>query len=219
MLTDVQITERVRRELEWDPSVRDDEIAVSVKSGIVTLGGTVDSVAATFNAARAAERVSGVRAVADDLHVVVPTAHVRSDTDIAHAVVSALTWNVQVPADRITVRVDEGWGTLDGTVTWEFQRKAAAGTMRELTGVRGVRNLLTLESSASPADVRHRIEDASKRPAELEAAAITVDVVGGHVTLRGRVHSSFARGLAEQAAWSAPGVAGCTVRWLAVGEA
>lgn len=149
----------------------------------------------------------GVQAVADELHVVIPTAHVRSDTDIAHAVVSALKWNVQVPADRIKVRVDEGWVTLDGTVTWEFQRKAAARTVRELTGVHGVRNLLTLQTSASPADVRHRIEDAMKRQAELEAADIAVEVVDGCVTLKGRVHSSFARGLAEQAAWSAPGVA------------
>ena len=207
MLNDLQITERVRRELEWDPSVRDDEIAVSVKAGVVTLGGTVDSYAAKSNAARAAERVSGVQAVADELHVVIPTAHVRSDTDIAHAVVSALKWNVQVPSDRIKVRVDEGWVTLDGTVSWEFQRKAAARAVRELTGVRGVRNLLTLQSSASPGDVRHRIEDAMKRQAELEAADITVDVVDGRVTLKGRVHSALARGLAEQAAWSAPGVA------------
>ncbi|MCA2984662.1 BON domain-containing protein [Gemmatimonas sp.] len=207
MLNDLQITEQVRRELEWDPSVRDNEIAVSVRSGVVTLGGTVDSFAVKANAARAAERVRGVQAVADELHVVIPTAHVRSDTDIAHAVVSALKWNVQVPADRIKVRVDEGWVTLDGTVTWEFQRKAAARTVRELTGVHGVRNLLTLQTSASPADVRHRIEDAMKRQAELEAADIAVEVVDGCVTLKGRVHSSFARGLAEQAAWSAPGVA------------
>ncbi|MCA2991347.1 BON domain-containing protein [Gemmatimonas sp.] len=207
MLNDLQITEQVRRELEWDPSVRDNEIAVSVRSGVVTLGGTVDSFAVKANAARAAERVRGVQAVADELHVVIPTAHVRSDTDIAHAVVSALKWNVQVPADRIKVRVDDGWVTLDGTVTWEFQRKAAARTVRELTGVHGVRNLLTLQTSASPADVRHRIEDAMKRQAELEAADIAVEVVDGCVTLKGRVHSSFARGLAEQAAWSAPGVA------------
>ncbi|MCE2953768.1 MAG: BON domain-containing protein [Gemmatimonas sp.] len=207
MLNDLQITEQVRRELEWDPSVRDNEIAVIVRSGVVTLGGTVDSFAVKANAARAAERVRGVQAVADELHVVIPTAHVRSDTDIAHAVVSALKWNVQVPADRIKVRVDEGWVTLDGTVTWEFQRKAAARTVRELTGVHGVRNLLTLQTSASPADVRHRIEDAMKRQAELEAADIAVEVVDGCVTLKGRVHSSFARGLAEQAAWSAPGVA------------
>lgn len=207
MLNDLQITEQVRRELEWDPSVRDKEIAVIVRSGVVTLGGTVDSFAVKANAARAAERVRGVQAVADELHVVIPTAHVRSDTDIAHAVVSALKWNVQVPADRIKVRVDEGWVTLDGTVTWEFQRKAAARTVRELTGVHGVRNLLTLQTSASPADVRHRIEDAMKRQAELEAADIAVEVVDGCVTLKGRVHSSFARGLAEQAAWSAPGVA------------
>lgn len=206
MVSDTQLSDKVRQELKWDPSVHDDEIAVSVKDGVVTLGGSVDSLSAKLNAVQAAERVSGVRAVADDLLVVVPDGHVRSDTDIAHTVTHALRWNVQIPDDRIKVRVDNGWVTLDGNVTWDFQRKAAFRAVRDLTGVRGVRNLITIKAAASPVDVQSRIEEALRRQAELEAASIDVNVADGRVVLRGQVHSSLARRLAENAAWAAPGV-------------
>jgi osmotically-inducible protein OsmY len=206
MNSDGQLAERVRRELAYDPSVRDDEIAVAAKDGVVTLGGTVESYATKWRAVEAAERVAGVKAVADDMAVVLPGAEVRSDTDIAHAVATALTWNVQVPEERIKARVDNGWVTLDGTVHWEFQKKAAFRAVRDLAGVRGVRNLIAIRAAPVPIDVRARIDAALRRQAELEAEEIEVDVLGSNVTLHGQVHSAIARHLAEQAAWSAPGV-------------
>lgn len=206
MISDMQLIERVRQELKWDPSVREDEIAVAAKDGVVTLGGSVDSLAAKLGAVAAAERVGGVTAVADDLVVIVPATNVRSDSDIAHAVALALRWNVQVPDQQIKARVENGWVTLDGSVTWEFQRRAAVRSVRDLTGVRGVRNLVTIKSSASPQDVQRRIQEALRRQAELEAASIDVNVADGRVVLRGQVHSSVARRAAENAAWAAPGV-------------
>lgn len=206
MHTDAQLADRVRQELKYDPSIHDDEIAVSAKDGVVTLGGTVDSFSAKTSAVMAAERIGGVKAVADDLLVVVPSGDVRSDTDIAHAVAVALRWNVQVPDEQIKAHVDNGWVTLDGAVRWDFQRKAAFRAVRDLAGVCGVRNLIRLSVSTTPEDVRTRIEEALRRQAELEAEQIAVDVANGSVTLRGKVHSSVARRAAEHAAWSAPGV-------------
>jgi len=206
MRTDEQIRNDVLSELQWDPSVRDEEIAVAAKDGVVTLGGSVDSYAARSAAISAAERVAGVRAVADDLNVVIPSPNKRSDTDLAHQALSALKWHVQVPEDRIKVRVENGLVTLEGTVRWDFQRRAAYNAVHNLTGVRAVLNQIRLETSASPADVQSRIRRALHRQAELEASSITVDVIDGSVNLRGQVHSAWGRREAEQAAWSAPGV-------------
>lgn len=206
MRSDQQIRDDVLSELKWDPSVRDDEIAVAVKDGVVTLGGTVDSYATRSSAIVAAERVAGVRAVADDMNILIPGADRRSDADIAHAALSSLKWHAQVPSDRIKLRVESGIVTIEGEVKWDFQRRAAYNAIRNLTGVHGVRNMVTLAPTASPADIENRIKQALHRQAELEAANINVDVSDGAVSLRGRVHSAWGRREAEQAVWNAPGV-------------
>ena len=206
MRMDMELQRQVSNELRWDPSVRDEEIAVAVRDGVVTLGGTVDSFATKLAALKAAERVSGVQAVADEIAVKLPGAAQRSDTELAHQIVSTLRWDVFVPEDRVRARVEHGWVTLEGEVEWEFQRRMARRAVQNLTGVLGVTNLVTLKPRASSLDVSQRIEDALRRQAELDARMIEVEATGSAVTLHGTVHSWAERRQAEQAAWSAPGV-------------
>jgi osmotically-inducible protein OsmY len=206
MRSNMELQRDVGVELKWDPKLRDEEIAVVAKDGVVTLGGTVDSFAAKYAAVRAAERVAGVTAVADDIEVKLAGVNQKSDTELAHQVTNALKWNVLVPELKVKARVDNGWVTLDGEVEWDFQRKAAFRAVRDLVGVRGVANLVTIKQSASPFDVSTRIKDALRRQAELDASHIEVEAHEGTVTLRGKVHSWTERRQAEAAAWGAPGV-------------
>ncbi|HCU11210.1 MAG TPA: ornithine aminotransferase [Gemmatimonadetes bacterium] len=207
MKTDLQLQRDVLDELKFEPSIREAEIGIAAKGGVVTLTGFVDSYAQKFSAERTAERVGGVKAVADEIKVKLPGAHQRSDTDIAHAAVNALRWDVQVPDDRIKATIEDGWIALEGDVEWQYQKWAAEGAVRNLTGVKGVTNLIAVKpKKASSYEVGQKIKDSMRRHAERDADRITIEAKDGRVTLRGSVSSFAERKDAEHAAWQAQGV-------------
>jgi osmotically-inducible protein OsmY len=161
--SDTDIRRDVEAELQWDPSIDDRQIGVMVSEGIVTLRGEVTHLMGRWAAEDIAKRVSGVRAIANEIQVKIPLSGIRSDTEIAEAAVNTLRWNMATASSSITPIVQEGCVTLIGKVMWGFQKQAAERSVRALSGVRHVTNEIVVASSVTVADVKHRMEEALQR--------------------------------------------------------
>jgi len=200
------LRKRVVDELDWEPSIDSGEIGVAVKDGVVTLSGHVPSYAQKRTAERTAIRLAGVKGVANEIEVRLPSEHARSDSELAQAAIDAIDRNIQIPADTVKVKVDDGWITLEGVVNWDYQRKRAERAVRYLKGVKGVTNLLRVKERATPGDLRQRIKQALERRIDEESERISVSVEGDTVTLTGTVPSWADHDDIEDAVWAAPGV-------------
>jgi osmotically-inducible protein OsmY len=205
--SDTELREDVIDELRWDPQITAPEaIGVAVRDGAVTLTGHTASYAEKLAAARAAERVYGVKAVANDLEVKLAGAP-RDDSDIATAIAHVLDNNVQIPPGRVRARVQNGWVTLEGEVDYYHERRETERMVRQIRGVTGVTDLITVKPPVSPEAVEAKIEDAFKREAEIDARHVRVEVSDHTAKLYGHVHSLNEASAARAAAASAAGVA------------
>lgn len=206
MSEELKLQQRVIDELEFDPAVNAAHIGVSVRGSVVTLTGHVETFAEKFAAERAARRVKGTSAVAQEIEVHLADDRKTADDEIAQRAVKILEWDVAIPRGAIQVKVEHGIVSLSGTVDWAFQRAEAEYDVRKLGGVKGVVNAIGVRPQVRTADVKAKLTAAFERNADVEAARITVDVNDGKVVLGGKVNSWIEREAAERAAWSVAGV-------------
>lgn len=206
MKTDATLQKDVMEELKWQPSIDASEIGVAVNNGIVELFGTVGSYAEKRAAENAALRVEGTKAVAEDIHVKFGVNNQRTDSEIAEAVVNTLRWDSSIPDDKIKVKVEDGWVTTEGKVDWMFQKNAVKNAVSNLSGVKGITNLVVVAPHIHPSDVQKKITAAFERNAIIDANDIKIATQDDKVTLTGTVRSYAERRDAEHAAWNVPGI-------------
>lgn len=207
-MKDEELRRNVLDALEFDPRIDASGIGVAASEGVVTLTGHVHTYSEKYDAEKIVTHVKGVKGIAQDIEVRTDYQQGNSDDELAKRALTSIGWNVSVPDNKVRVKVQQGWVTLSGEVSWNFQRAAAESAVRRLSGVKGVANLIKLDASVQIGDVKERIQKALKRSAELEAHDIQVSVHDRKVTLTGKVRSWSERKAAEQAAWSTPSVIG-----------
>jgi osmotically-inducible protein OsmY len=206
MRSDSEIERNVKEELQWDPDLDASDIAIAVRSGVVSLTGFARSYTDKYEAEAAAKRVAGVVGVANDIEVRMPSVDERPDPDIARDAVAAIKAQLPISWENLKVVVKSGWVTLEGAVEWQYQKSTAETAVRRIKGVKGVINSITLKPRARPQEIKKKIEDAFKRNAEVDANRIQVEADGSEIILKGTVRSWMEREEAERVAWSAPGI-------------
>lgn len=204
--TDSSIKTDILSELKYEPSVKPTDIGVLVKEGAVTLTGFVGTYGEKWHAVRATKRVSGVRAVADDIIVKLASSHDRTDGEIAASAADHIEWLISVPKNQVDITVRDGWISLTGKLEWWYQKNAVENAVHFLRGVKGVTNSITINSKALAIEIEDSIGKALTRNALLESTKIKVKATGNSVTLTGKVQTYAAKEEAEQVAWAAPGV-------------
>ena len=206
MKTDLEIQKDVMAELQWEPALGSTEIGVSVKNGVVILSGVTDSYYKKVLAEKAAKRVNGVNAVAEEIIVRLPGRSPRRAVALAQAVVNALAWDSTVDEKNVKVVVENGVVTLEGEVEWHFQRESASKAIHRLVGITRIINNLRVKTRINVKDIEHNIVKAFHRSATVDSRAVKIEVLGDKVILKGTVRSFAERSDAEKMAWSSPGV-------------
>lgn len=207
MKTNEQLQIEVQNAIKWKPLLHAAEIGVTVVDGVVTLSGKVDNYMKKVEAETVAKNVGGVKLVIEKIEVEYDSSWAKKeDNDIADEIINAFKWKWAIPSDKIKVKVEKGWVFLQGTVSWNYQKEAAKNAVKNLLGVTGVSNSITIASETQNAIEKREIESALERNWTLDNDNVEVDVSGTKVRLTGTIRSLYQKEVAGRIAWNAKGV-------------
>jgi osmotically-inducible protein OsmY len=206
MKTNESLQKDVEDAIRWDPLMNGYEIIVFAKDGIVTLAGIVDSYTRKLVAEDIAKNIVGVISVIEKIEIQFNNTDKRKDKEILHEIVNIFKCNRKVLNNKLNVKVEEGWVTLEGEVHWNYQKEAAKKIVGKIVGVKGITSNITIKIDSGEKIEKMDIERALILNCSIDSHHIKVKVSGHRIALRGTVRSLYLKDEAARIAWNAPGV-------------
>jgi osmotically-inducible protein OsmY len=206
MKNNQELQKDVQNAIRWEPSMRAAAIGVKAKDGVITLTGTVDTYSNKLIARKTTKKIVGVRAITEDIVVQCGSDTAKTDLEIAKSVLNTWKNNSQVLGGQIRVEVEEGLVTLKGEVSHKFQEEESAKTIKNVSGIKGITNLIKVKSKSESKAEKKGLESAFERNWSLNSNHIKVEVNQNKVMLTGLVHSLYQKEEADRLAWNTPGV-------------
>ncbi|MBB6130687.1 BON domain-containing protein [Mucilaginibacter lappiensis] len=206
MKNNQELAKDVAAAIKWEPIMSGTDIHVTAIDGVVTLTGFVDGNLKKYKAEDVAKSIVGVKAVVEHIQLKFANDDEKGDDAIALEIIKALKADVQVPHDRIKIRVENGWVTLEGELPWNFEKQAAAAAIRPIEGIKVFTNSIRIQPDSPDEIEQEAIQRALRRSSAMDDQDIHVYVTENNVTLNGVVNSYFQKDEAERITWNAPGV-------------
>ena len=205
MKTNQDLQKDVETALRWEPLLNTSAIGVIALDGIITLTGTVDSYAKKSEAEDAAKKVAGVKVIIEQIEVILGSEIRKTDQETAREILSTLaaSW---VPAEKLKITVEHGVVTLEGSLHWNFQKQAAKKSIKNISGVKKIKNLIVIRAETHDEVEKKHLENALKLNWSMTDQDVRVTVSGKTVILNGVVNSYYQKEEAERIAWQAAGV-------------
>jgi osmotically-inducible protein OsmY len=206
MKSNEELQKDVMDAIKWEPLLNAAEIGVTAKDGVVTLSGIVNNYSKKAEAEHAAKNVSGVNAVVEKIEIKFDSNEKKNDNNLADEIVHSLKSKWDIPDNKIKVKVENGWITLDGELHWNYQKQTAVRSINSISGITGITNNIVIKSEIHDGIEKKDIELALLRNWAIDDSDIKVSVEDNVVNLSGKVDSWYQKDEAGRIAWNAPGV-------------
>ncbi len=206
MKSNEELQKDVMDAIKWEPLLKAAEIGVTAKDGVVTLSGIVNNYSKKAEAEHAAKNVSGVNAVVEKIEIKFDSNETKNDNILAEEIVTSLKSKWDIPDNKVKIKVENGWITLDGELHWNYQKQSAVRSINSISGITGITNNIIIKSEIHDGIEKKDIELALLRNWAIDDSDIKVSVEDNVVNLSGKVDSWYQKDEAGRIAWNAPGV-------------
>ena len=202
---DDSITVWIDTAMQEDPRINISDLKINTLDGIVTLSGSVSTLAEKEYAIREAKKIAGVQGVLDEI-TIKPVE--RSNWDIEQEIQRLVKADAYLANSAIEFQVNNGIVTLSGHAASYAEIREAELLAGEVRGVLSVVNEVTLKfEKQNDTDLKNMIMDKINRDVYLVDLPIKVDVKKGIATLTGSVGTLYQKERAASDAFNILGVA------------
>lgn len=190
-ISDEELEERLKEQLRWDDRINDIKIYISIKDGNVKFDGSISSYYAKKLVTKNVKKINGVKSVENNLRVnyaIISDSELPSDEELRNNIEQTLNLSVNIYNSKISVKVNKGIVTLNGTVDTYWKKDIVESIVSGFIGVSNiVNNLEIIHFDHKDEQIAKEITATLHRYRKVNVDDINIVVEKGKVSISGKV--------------------------------